>query len=248
MKKVIAIDIDEVLRAKRLQFDRYYAQEFGEENIKYPINTFDLKNHFPFNEKKETINYLNDELPEDISPTEYMLDAEGKAAVDHMAFRKVEETLTPEENYNKFTYEDFILELFAYAPVLYRDVDLHLREFVSTFDEYAEFALFSKEQNPSISPTLFFLSKIRPTIRTVYFTKTSNEIWEKNVDIVITTDPEILAAAPSDKITVKLDREWNEESLCYHRSINLIDLVKDNDFRQRLGAPNYVEPVEPITE
>ncbi len=102
MKKILAIDIDEVIRSKWLQFDRFYAQEFDEAGIKQPFDTYDLRNHYKFDETTDTINYLNLDLPEDISPTEYMLDKDGNAPVDFMAFRKRDETLTADQMFNKF--------------------------------------------------------------------------------------------------------------------------------------------------
>lgn len=239
-KKVLAIDIDEVIRSKWLQFDRFYAQEFGEEGIKMPFDTYDYKNHYEFKDKTEEINYLNDELPEDISPTEYMLDENGNAAVDHMAFRKKEETMTAEQMFNKFLYEDFLVEIFGSAPPLYRGLDLDLKEFTQTFEPYLDFAIFSKEQNPSISPTLFFLSKLRPTIRNYFFPLTNEEIWAK-ADIVITTDPSIIDSAPEDKTIIKLRRPHNDNNLPDLTAMNFIDLLKDNEFRKIIGAPDYVE-------
>ncbi len=245
-KKIIAIDIDEVIRSKRLQFDRYYAQEFGEDGIKYPLNTFNIRNHYDFKDTVNVVNYLNDELPEDISPTEYMLDANGTAAVDHMAFRKDEEKLTADQAFNKFMYEDFLIEIFGSSPVLYRGLDIHLREFSTTFDEFATIVLFSTEQNPSISPTLFFLSKIRTTIREIHFLNNNIDIWKKGVDVVITTDPEILESSIGK--TVKIEREWNENNTGDYKALNVIDLIKNNEFRTFLGAPDYVEPVEQLNQ
>jgi hypothetical protein len=243
-KKILAIDIDEVLRSKWLQFDRFYASEYGESGITLPFDTYNLRNHYAFKEQKNDVNYLNDDLPEDISPQEYILDENGNAPVDFMAFRKREEVMTADEVFNKFLYEDYLVEIFASAPPLYRGLDVHLREFTSVFDPYCDFIIFSKEQNPSISPTLFFLSKLRPTVRNFIFTKTDDEIW-KTADIVLTTDPAIIASAPTDKTIVKLNRQHNVEQPADFTVINFIDLVKDDAFRSLLGAPAYVAPVEP---
>src|SRR5882757_4373331 len=115
MKKILAIDIDVVIRSKWLQFDRFYAQEFDEAGIKQPFDTYDLRNHYKFDNTTETINYLNPDLPEDISPTEYMIDKDGNAPVDFMAFRKRDETLTADQMFNKFLYVDCIVEIFGSA-------------------------------------------------------------------------------------------------------------------------------------
>ena len=167
MKKILAIDIDEVIRSKWLQFDRFYAQEFNEEGIKQPFDTYDLRNHYKFDDTIETINYLNPDLPEDISPTEYMLDKDGNAPVDHMAFRKRDEKLTADQMFNKFLYQDFLVEIFGSAPPLYKGLDLNLREFKLAYESDVEMMIFSAEKNDSISPTLFFLSKLRLSVENI---------------------------------------------------------------------------------
>ncbi len=147
-KKVLAIDIDEVIRAKWLQFDRFYATEFGENGIKMPFNTYDLRNHYDFKDTVDTVNYLNEDLPDDISPTEYALDENGNAAVDHVAFRKKEENVTADQGFNRFLYEDYLVEIFGSSPALYRGLDLHLKEFKHAFQDHLDIAIFSKEKNP----------------------------------------------------------------------------------------------------
>lgn len=229
-KKVLAIDLDEVIRSKWIQFDRFYAQEFGEDGIKQPFDTYDLRNHFDFKDKTETVNYLNEELPDDISPTEYVLDENGNAAVDHLAFRKKDESLTADQVFDKFLYEDFLIEIFASSPVLYRGLDLDLKRFNQTFQNDVEIVLFSTERNESISPTLFFISKLRPTIRKFVFTQTKSEIWN-SADIVVTTDPEIIAAKPADKKVVIMSRQHNVNIEGDLSALNLVDLIDNSGFK-----------------
>lgn len=242
-KKVLAIDIDEVIRSKWLQFDRFYAQEFNEDGIKTPFDTYNLRNHYEFTDKINDVNYLNEDLPDDISPTEYQLDENGVAPVDHMAFRKKEEKITADEAFNKFLYEDYLIEIFASAPALYRGLDIHLKEFKMALQDYVSIAIFSKEQNPSISPTLFFLSKQRPTIRNYFFPESNEEVWEKS-DIVITSDPDIISIAPDYKIVVKVNRPHNVFNSGDFNVSNFIDLLENNEFRKSIGAPDYVKPEE----
>jgi hypothetical protein len=236
-KKVLAIDLDEVIRSKWLQFDRFYAQEFTEEGIKTPFDTYDLRNHYQFNESIETVNYLNDDLPDDISPTEYIIDKEtGVAPVDHLAFRKKDEKMTADEAFNKFLYQDFLVEIFSSAPVLYRGLDLDLRKFKLAFEKDIDILLFSCEKNESISPTLFFISKLRPIIRKFYFPETPEEIW-KIADIVITTDPKIIKSKPYydlNRKVVVLNRPHNETLEGDLKTMNFIDLVENETFKEMI--------------
>lgn len=211
-KKILAIDLDEVIRSKWIQFDRFYAQEFGEDGIKMPFDTYDLRNHYEFNDTTEQINLFNEDLPEDISPREYIVDKEtGVAPVDFMAFRKREETATADETYNKFLYEDFVIEIFGSAPPLYRGLDIDLRRFKELYKEEVEVILFSVGREESISPTLFFLSKIRPNIKKYLFLDNGSEIWNEvgTNGIVITTDPSIVVSKGAEQKVVVLTRPHN---------------------------------------
>lgn len=241
-KKVLAIDIDEVIRSKWLQFDRFYAQEFGEDGIKMPFDTYNLRNHYEFKESTEVINYLNEEIPDDISPIEYVVDKEtGEAPVDHLAFRKREEKLTPDQLFNKFLYEDFLVEIFGSAPTLYRGLDIDLRKFKLAFENDVDIILFSAEKNVSISVTLFFLSKIRPIIRKYYFPETPEEIWNE-ADIVITTDPSIINSKGDGQKVVLLKRQHNAELTGDFSAINIQDLFTtevDGDNEKVIGNPDF---------
>jgi len=230
-KPVLAIDLDEVIRSKWLQFDRFYAQEFGEEGIKMPFDTYDLRNHYDFKDTIEQVNYLNEELPDDISPTEYMLDEKGVAAVDHMAFRKRQEAHTAEEMFNRFLYQDFLVEVFGSAPVLYRGLDLDLRKFKVTYENDFDMILFSSEKAESISPTLFFISKLRPIIRKFYFPETPEQIWD-DADIVITTDPKIISSKLEGQRVVVLDRPHNVNLKGDMNVLNFVDLIDNIEFKE----------------
>jgi len=223
-KKIVGIDLDEVVRSKWIQFDRFYAQEFGEEGISMPFDTYDLRKHYEFKDTVFENNYLNEELPDDISPVEYIVDKEtGEAPVDHMAFRKRSEKKTADEIFNQFLYEDFLVEIFGSAPTLYRGLDIHLRMFKEAYNNEIDIVLFSSEKEESISPSLFFLSKIRPNIRKYIFPEKPEDIW-REVDIVITTDPRIISATPVDKRVVVLARPHNTSQTGDLKVINLQDL------------------------
>lgn len=230
-KKILAIDLDEVVRSKWLQFDRFYAQEFGEEGIKMPFDTYNLRDHFEFKDTQESVNYLNEDLPEDISPKEYMLDENGNAPVDFMAFRKRDESFTADQMFNKFLYQDYLVEIFGSAPVLYRGLDLDLRKFKLAFEKDVDIILFSAEKNESISPSLFFLSKIRPIIRKFYFPENPEDIW-KEADIVITTDPKIINSKPADQSVVVLSRPHNLNMQGDLIGLNLIDFIDNPSFTE----------------
>ncbi len=143
----ISIDIDEILRSKWIQFDKFYAQEFGEEGI-----------------------------PEDMSPTEYQVGEDGKSVADPFLFKTESKEYTAKEQYEKFMYEDFLFEIFGSAPQIYRGLDLHINEFISKFKDL-QITIVSKENSQSIPPTLFFLGKSMIRFKNYKFYDNFKDYW-----------------------------------------------------------------------
>jgi hypothetical protein len=223
-KKIIGIDVNEILRATWLQFDKFYYQEFGEDGIPDEPYVFDFFNNYEWNDVVEENQLLNEDLPDDISEMEYQLDENGVAPVDAFAFRKEVVKLTAKEVYNRFMYVDFLFELFGSAGKMYPNVDVDCDKFYKLYGEQYEVMLFSKENIFSVSPTLFFLSKLRPKFKEYFFSQDNDEILDK-MDIVITTDPELLDTTRKNKTIIKLDRPYNKTCNSDLNTINLIDLV-----------------------
>ncbi len=196
-KPKLGIDIDEVLRAKWLSFDRYYVDEFGEKdendekNITEPFDTYDLKNHYKFKDTEVVEKYVTDEFLEHedmkkVSPIEYIVNPEtGKASVDDFAFNTEKKFFTAEEMFNKFLYEDYLFEIHAGAPQLYMNADVDLNVFLKLFGEFFDVFFYVTTKTEAIPSTLFFLSKRRLEVRNIKFLKEDNEVWE-NFDWVIT--------------------------------------------------------------
>jgi hypothetical protein len=222
----IGIDIDEVIRAKWLQFDRYYNSEFGDETefeAKYTNNFF---KDYPWKEITETVNYLKDEIP-DISPIDYQLNDNGKCEADNFLFNKETVTLSKEDVYKRFLYEDYLFEIFGSAPQMYRNIDLDLNKFCDKYSNDCEITIFSREEDISISPTLFFLSKFKMKFRNYFFIKKYDEVIDK-FNLIITANPEITKVCDKNNIKhILLSRPYNSEiktqSLTYLHVNDLID-------------------------
>ena len=77
-KKIrIGIDINEVLRARWLQFDRFYVQEFGEEGVpKEQPYVYDFFKNYQWKDTVEKIKELKEpeEMPDDINPIHFQTD------------------------------------------------------------------------------------------------------------------------------------------------------------------------------
>lgn len=240
-KLKLGIDIDEVLRAKWLAFDRYYADEFGEDGIKEPFDTYDLMNHYEFKDTEIVENVLKDEFLEDekfskMSPHEYVVDPEtGKSPMDDDAFKAEKTFMTAQQVFDKFLYEDYNFEIHGSAPKLYMNADVDLGVFMKRYSEYFDFVLFAKTKAVSIPATLFFLSKMKVECKNVSFVYSNQEIYDQ-VDWILTTDPTIANEKPNDKIVVLLERLYNENTTADYKAFGVSALneaiteTTSNDF------------------
>lgn len=214
MKKIrVGIDINEILRHIWVKFDKAYVEEYGEEGVPDEQYVYDFFNKYKWEDSEETTNYLKDNLPEDISPIEYVVDPKtGEAPVDAFAFTKETTLVTAKEKYNRFLFQDYLFEIFGASPRMYPQVDVDLGKLVAKYQDNVEFCIVSKENYFSIAPTLFFLSKLSPKIKNYHFVDDVKDMW-KHVDVLLTTDPKILdGKKPFFKKIVKLLRPYNVES------------------------------------
>jgi len=211
----VGIDVNEVLRARWLQFDRFYVQEFGNKEKEIAVKyAYDFFNEYAWEDRVEEQKELKepDEMPDDINPVSYQVDEKGEADADVFIFKKTEKiTLTAKEVYNRFMYEDYLFELHGAAPKMYPQLDLDVNNFLQKYENTVDFTVISVENRFSIPPTLFFLSKISSRFRNYKFVNKSVEMWNE-VDVLITTDPEILKlGTPWGKKLIKLTRPYNEK-------------------------------------
>ena len=244
-KLKIGIDINEVLRARWLQFDRFFDQEFGTEESAPTEYVFDFFGKYPWKDTVEIEKELKEpeDMPEDINPIDYQHDEKlGEAPADFALFKTPQEIhLTAREVYNRFMYEDYLFEIFAAAPMMYKDMDLQVNEFYFKYKDFADFVIVSKENQFSIPSTLFFLSKIRCRFNNFRFVETNEQMWE-DIDILITTDPELLDG--SKKSVIKLNRPYNEG--CFEGIITPV--LQVNDLKDNPEFEKIINYIKPVTE
>ena len=234
----VGIDINEVLRAKWLQFDRYYVEEFGEEGVPTEqLYVYDFVNSYKW---KDTIEISKDlkepeDMPENINPIDYQHNEKlGEAPADAFLFKAPEKIkLTAKEVYNRFMYQDFVYEIHGSAPIMYKNMDLHVKNFYEKYKDTVDFTLYSRENIFSIPSTLFFLSKITSRFSKYHFFEKNDEVWD-NVDIFITTDPEFIISIPKNKKIIKLLRPYNEKFniSCISPVLQLNDLNGNEEFEK----------------
>ena len=237
-KKIkVGIDINEVFRAKWLQYDRFYAQEFGEEGIPEQPYVYDFFKYYKWEDTIETEKELKEpeDFPENINPIDYQIDdATGEAPADAFLFKAPKENkLTAKEVYNRFMYEDFVFELHASAPIMYKGMDVHVNYFNSKFCDTVDFTLMSIENRFSIPSTLFFLSKMTARFKNIRFVDDALEMWD-NIDVLITTDPKLLElGAPWGKKLIKLKRPYNVDIKAGSLEVlQIADLIENSEFEK----------------
>jgi hypothetical protein len=209
----VGIDINEVIRARWLQFDKFYEQEFGAQGAPEG-HVYDFFSNYKWEDGVETSMELKEpeDVPEGINPTDYQVDDKtGEAPADIFLFNKEEKRLTARERYNKFLYEDFVYEIHGSAPLMYRGLDFELKEFYYKYGKAADFTMLSVENVFSIPSTLFFLSKITSRFSNYRFVEKAADMW-KHVDVLVTTDPGLLQqGAPWNKRLIKVNRPYNQD-------------------------------------
>ena len=236
-KLKIGIDINEVFRAKWLQFDRFYSQEFGEDQH-VPKYVYDYFKEYKWEDTVEVVKELKEpeDMPDGINPIEYQVDKTNtdKAPADAFLFKKAEEIkLSAKEIYNRFMYEDYLFEIHASSPIMYKGMDLHVNNFYLKYGDHSKFTVFSVENRFSIPPTLFFLSKMTCRFRNICFVDKAIDMWN-DVDVLITTDPEILLLGePWGKKLIKLKRPYNENIKAGSLEVlQIADLIDNPDFEK----------------
>jgi hypothetical protein len=238
----VGIAVDEVLRAKWLQFDRFYAQEFGEDQHE-PKYVYDYFDNYKWKDTKELVKEMREpeDTPEHINPIDYQVDEKtGEAPADFMLFKKAEKVeLSAREVYNRFMYEDYLFEIHGSATMMYKGMDLHVNNFLLKYDNTADITVLSVENRFSIPPTLFFLSKISSRFTSYKFVNKAIDMWH-DVDVLITTDPEILRlGAPWGKKLIKLKRPYNEEIKAGSLEVlQVADLIDNPEFEKIIKYKN----------
>jgi hypothetical protein len=239
----IGIDINEILRAKWLQFDRYYFNEFGADGV--PTNipyVYDYFNTYKWEAVSEQIKVLKDKFVDDISPLSYVTDENGDAPVDAYISNVETVNQTGLEVYNKFMHLDYVFEISGSAPFMYKGLDLDLKNFLYKYGKNIEVTIFSVENVHTIPPTLFFLSRVMSRFSNYKFVEKSTDII-KDVDIIITTDPELLDTKLQEgKTIIKIDRPYNVENGKQYTSVlQLVELVDNDEFEKMIGYTKTIE-------
>lgn len=119
-----------------------------------------------------------------------------------------------DRSYQKFVYEDFPFEIFGKCETSDKNIVNSLNSWIEEIkdidtEENIDIMFVSTmEYGASIGYSYFFISKLGPKIREVYFPEDSFTIWDK-CDVLITANPNLIQNKPKGKKSVKIAAEYN---------------------------------------
>ena len=164
---------DEIIKTYETTVDSedYIEMSFNEVDfvyeIKSPVTSLNLMNHFSFKDKDELYNFL---------------------------------------------YEEFPMQIFGHAPSTELTSFNDLNDIYYKLRDDHELIIVSDEIGRSKPASLFFLSKFGCLIEKVkfYSNSTINSMWSE-IDILLTSNPDLLLSYPDNKIIIKYETEYNKQ-------------------------------------
>jgi len=148
--------------------------------------------------------------------------------LDHFKFESIDEM-------NKFLYIEASLEIFGHADQLHDNIMTHFNTFLMDIkdDEEHEIVVVSREVYKSIPSTMFFLSKLSCRADKINFVQNHEDMWE-GIDVLITANPKALEAKPDDKISVKINAQYNNEVGADYTLDNIMEFMHDENLRDKI--------------
>lgn len=143
-----------------------------------------------------------------------------------------------EDEFYRFLYEDFSLELFGHANEKYKNAIIDLNTLYSQHKDNHEFMIISKEVGNSIPATLFFLSKTSCKIRNYKFIIYNKEVWDY-CDVMISANPDILITKPENKISIKIETDYNTEIKSDY-SVEKLKIVLDENLLSNITTSKII--------
>jgi hypothetical protein len=195
---VIGVSIDGVIRNLLEQIEETHKKYFFEEDgepIKVKDYELDKWVTFPDEEVLQGELLFNPEFNE-----ETFLESE-----ENTNLVKSTTKVTLEE----FLYEKCTVEIFGYADETISSAVETLNQLILDNPNH-EFILLSREGGLAVPSTLFFLAKTKSICTNIKFVTEYSKVWDY-VDVMITDHPKILNSKPEQKLSVIIDKEYNQD-------------------------------------
>lgn len=145
-----------------------------------------------------------------------------------------------DDSLDKFLYEDCSLEIFGSADEIEDNVITKLNTFISKNREKLTVKIMTRECGRAIPATLFFLSKTGSMCKEIKFINSYEEMWDE-CDILVTTFPKVLETKPKNKISIKIERNYNKKIKSNKIIKNLSDFLEDEDYINKITSTKTVD-------
>ena len=193
----IGIELNGVLRdtiSKMTQvYEKHMVEEMADEIIKTYETTVDSEDYIEMSFNEVDFVY---EIKSPVTSLNLM---------EHFSFKDKDEL------YN-FLYEEFPMQIFGHAPSTELTSFNDLNDVYYKLRDDHDLIIVSDEIGRSKPASLFFLSKFGCLIEKVkfYSNTTINSMWNE-VDILLTSNPDLLLSYPDNKIIIKYETEYNKQ-------------------------------------
>jgi len=136
---------------------------------------------------------------------------------------------------NDFLYVEASLEIFGMADQSHDNLFTKLNKFILDIEDEGEheIILVSKEFGKSIPSTLFFLSKLGASFKTIKFVTKLEDKWD-GIDLLITANPEALKLKPENKISIKVNTSYNENIESDYQVDSIIDFIESEEMQNKI--------------
>jgi hypothetical protein len=194
--KRLGIEINGVLRDTIEKFKQIYQKHLIDNyQDEFLGQTFkiDLSGNTEENEIPEPFKY---EIINDVTSLDLM---------NHFSFQNKEELYS-------FMYEEYTMELFGHAPSTEMNTFNVLNDLYYELRDEFDLLIVSDEIGKSKPASLFFLAKFGCLLEKVVFYSevTKKNMWDE-VDILITSNPDLILNKPEGKTVIKFVRDYNKD-------------------------------------
>ncbi|MFA5067619.1 MAG: hypothetical protein WC466_06225 [Candidatus Izemoplasmatales bacterium] len=190
--------------------------------ISLPVDSPDLLNHYQFKEIKQFENE-NSFRPND-------------AHVEFQNFNSLENRfLTPQEAMETFMYEQYPFKIFGDADE-FQNATSHFNaiQAYGLKNNLFETILITDLKSAAITANYFFLHKTGCRARRVQVVENNEDKWNY-CDVLVDANPEAIQLKPEGKISVKIDRLYNQYDEADYTLRGLKDLNDENLLKKLLS-------------
>ena len=195
----IGIEINGVLRDTIGKFTQLYEKHMIEEED-HEGKTFEL----------DMSGNTEEVMSSDHFEYKILGDVTSLNLMDHFTFRD-------DNDLYQFAYEDFAMQIFGHAGSTETFTFNDLNDIYLKYRDNNELLIVSDEIGKTKPASLFFLSKFGCQLEKVkfYSNSTIKSMWNE-IDVLLTSNPDLLLEKPKDKIVVKYITNYNKNVSCEH--------------------------------